>query len=71
MFHAGIGVEKNVAEAILWWRKAADQGLVAAQVDLAYVLRVSGNKQEALSLYFKLATEKNNPLAQHAYGYRA
>ena len=51
MYYHGLGTEKKVPEAIKWWRKAAELGLAAAQVDLAFTLRAEKNYQEALHWY--------------------
>jgi TPR repeat protein len=34
----GLGVERDVEQAIHWYRKAAEQGLVEAQFNLAHIL---------------------------------
>ena len=51
MYYNGIGTPKNVPEAIRWWRKAAEHGLAAAQVDLAFTLRQNEEYKEALRWY--------------------
>ena len=34
----GEGVEKDLTEAVIWYRKAADQGLAEAQFNLGFVI---------------------------------
>lgn len=70
MHYQGVGVPQNTAEAVKLWRKAADGGLVAAQIDLASALRKTGQAQAALKWYESVA-EQGNPVAQHACGYDA
>lgn len=35
-YHKGIGAEQNDAEAVNWWRKAADNGIVESQQGLGW-----------------------------------
>lgn len=63
-----IYVEKNVDEAVKWWRNAAEQGLPMAQYALGDCYYHHFNdKQEALSWYRK-AAEQGNPDAQYNIG---
>ena len=52
-YASGIGVEKNPAEAVRWYRKAAQQGLAMAQKNLAELLAggVARNYVEAYKWY--------------------
>lgn len=68
MHYQGVGVPQSTTEALKWWRKAADAGLVAAQIDLAGALRKVGQAQAALRWYETVA-EEGNPVAQHVCGY--
>jgi len=46
MYASGIGVEKNYAEAVGWFQKAADQGVAKAQFNLGLMYgRGDGVKQ--------------------------
>ena len=59
MHQKGLGVEQNYAEALIWYRKAADKGFGAAQNQLGWMhqngLGVKQNYAEALTWYRKAA----------------
>ena len=59
MHENGLGVEQNYAEALTWYRKAADKGYAAAQNNLGWIhhngLGVEQNHAEALTWYRKAA----------------
>jgi TPR repeat protein len=61
MYYLGIGVEKNEAEALLWWKKAAEQGDVYAQRWADKLTKVVGGKNEYKS------NEKNDPISPNHY----
>ena len=71
-YYYGQGVTKNYQEAIMWYRKAADQGHALSQLMLGYIYDsgegVRENDQEAVRWY-KLAAEQGNVEAQHSLGY--
>jgi TPR repeat protein len=37
MYNKGYGVQRDYAEAVVWFRSAADQGLAGAQYNLAFM----------------------------------
>jgi len=61
MYLEGLGVDKNEAEAAKWYREAADQGWVQAQLSLGYLYfegrGVDKNETEALKWYRKAAEQ--------------
>ena len=65
MHQKGRGVQQNYAEALTWYRKAADQGLVYAQNQLGWMhqngLGVQQNYAEALTWYRKAADRGHAP----------
>lgn len=67
----GRGVERSRAQAVVWYRKAADQGHATAQVRLATSYAegrgVKKNPAEALRLY-RLAADQGQPKAQLELG---
>jgi TPR repeat protein len=58
-YHNGVGVPKDVQQAVTWYRKAADAGYPLAQVALAGLYHkgdgVTQDDQQALALYRKAA----------------
>ncbi len=72
MFHRGYGVKHDDAEAVNWWRKAAEQGNAYAQYRLGVMYYIGcGVKEdnaEAVKWYRK-AAEQGDALAQHSLGY--
>jgi uncharacterized protein len=61
MYDNGEGVPENDAEAVKWYRKAADQGLVEAQFNLGNMYEsgegVPENDAEAVKWYRKAADQ--------------
>ena len=61
IYREGLGVPKNDAEAVKWYRKAAQQGHVMAQVYLGFMYDngygVPENDAEALKWYRKAADQ--------------
>jgi uncharacterized protein len=55
MYAQGLGVEQDYAEAVKWYRKAADQGVTAAQSNLGLMyaqgLGVAQDYAEAVKWY--------------------
>ena len=77
MHQKGLGVQQNYAEALTWYRKAADRGYGAAQNQLGWMhqkgLGVQQNYAEALSWYRKAAGQddaagQNNLGCMHLEG---
>jgi len=73
MYANGYGVPENDAEAVRWYRKAADQGYVEAQYNLATMYAegegVPENDSEAVKWYRKAANQ-GYATAQHNLGHR-
>jgi TPR repeat protein len=71
MYFAGEGVPQNDAEAVRWFRLAADQGNADAQLHLGFMYDtgrgVSQNDAEAVR-WFRLAADQGNAGAQFALG---
>ena len=71
-YHFGNGVEKNLSEAVKWWRKAAEQGDAQAQYNLGvcYALGdgVEKNPTEAVK-WCRKAAEQGNAQAQYNLGF--
>lgn len=67
MYAKGLGIEKNEAEAVIWYRAAAEQGHIAAQFNLGVMYAkgrgVSQDFGEALKWYQK-AAERGDATAQ-------
>ncbi len=70
-YRCGDGVEKNLEEAIKWYKKAAEQGYAKAQYNLAVCYDseygVEKNVEEAVKWYRKSA-EQGYARAQHNLG---
>ena len=68
MYDNGDGVPENDAEAVKWYRKAADQGHASAQYNLGVMYSngegVPENDAEAVKWYRK-AADQGNAMAQH------
>jgi len=71
MYRYGRGVYLDYAEAMRWWRKAAEQGDASAQYNLGLMYEhgqgVPQNYAEAVKWYRK-AAEQGNAMAQWALG---
>ncbi|MBF0358748.1 MAG: sel1 repeat family protein [Magnetococcales bacterium] len=71
MFLNGQGVEKNIAEAINWFRQAAEQGLVTAQHNLGTIY-LQGEELAADSIeaahWFTKAAMQGDPRSQYSLG---
>ena len=71
MYENGRGVTQDYAEAMKWYRLAADQGYAKAQNNLGYMYRrgegVSQDNAEAVKWY-RLAAEQGNVSAQNNLG---
>ena len=64
LYHIGLGVTKNVEEAIKWMTASANQGLVLAMNNLGWIYRhgigIPKNRQEAVKWFKKAAEEGSN-----------
>ena len=72
MYFVGEGVQKNIQEAIKWYKKSAEQGFILPQLILG-AMYLQGNSitqdyPEAFKWYRK-AAELGNPDAQHNIAY--
>jgi TPR repeat protein len=71
IYYDGKDVEQNDKEAVLWYRKAAEQGYADAQCNLGYMYingkGVSQNNKTAMEWFLKAAGQ-NHQLAQHNLG---
>ena len=71
-YYNGIGVEKDVVEAVKWWRKAAEQNNADAQFGLGYCYvygwGVPKNAVEVVNWYLK-AAEQTHANAQFNLGF--
>ena len=67
-YQNGIGVAKDDAEAVSWYRKAADQGHANAQNNMGWMyqngLGVTQDETEAVKWY-RLAAKQGNTYAQN------
>ena len=65
MHYDGIGVTKNDAEAVKWFRRAAKQGHVWSQHNIGFVyeygIGVTKNDAEAVKWYRKAAEQGHAP----------
>jgi TPR repeat protein len=72
-YYNGVGVEKNFAEAVKWFRKAAEQNYAEAQFRLGWCYAngrgVTKNQVEAVK-WFRKAAEQNDAPAQNALGFQ-
>ena len=71
MYAVGLGVAQDDAEALKWYRKAAEQGIVAAQYDLGVMYGngqgVAQDDAEAVR-WVRKAAEQGNVAAQYDLG---
>jgi TPR repeat protein len=71
MYEYGKGVPQDFAEAVAWYRKAAEQGYVIAQTSLGWMFANSqGVPQDHIRAYmwFKLATAHGDKDIAHVSG---
>ena len=71
LFQHGLGVRKDIEEAVLYYKIAADKGVTTAQLVLGLMYlkgeEISQNLPEALR-YLTAASDANNPVAQWNLG---
>jgi hypothetical protein len=64
----GLGVEENAAEAVRWYRAAADQGLASAQTCVAWMYErgvgVAQSRDEAVAFYRLAAAQDDERTLQ-------
>ena len=69
MYFNGMGVAEDACEAVVWWRKSAEQKYAEAQFDLAFAYRegagVDMDKGKALE-WIRKAAEQGHAVAQCA-----
>ena len=72
MYERGLGVSQDYAEALRWYRKAADQGDADAEYNLGTMYRlgtgVSQDYVEAVKWY-RMASNQDNANGQYGLGY--
>ena len=67
MYATGQGVPKNSREAVKWWQKAAEQGVVLAQSNLGYAYaNGTGTPKDEVEAakWWRMAAEQGYPTAQ-------
>jgi hypothetical protein len=70
-FDNGIGITRDEASAILWYRLASEQGHVIAQLCLAWRLDVFHSELwPEMIKWYRQAAEHGNPEAQYLLGYK-
>lgn len=67
MYQDGVGVAADKAKAAEWYRKAAEQGDVGSQYNLAQLYVNDGDSVEAAK-WFRRAAELGHAGAQYNYG---
>ena len=72
MYDFGEGVPENKAEAVKWYRLAAEKGFAQAPTNLGFMYRygigVPENDAEAVK-WFRLGAEQGSAAAQHSLGF--
>jgi len=51
MYQLGLGIERDEEQAIIWYRRAGEQGNGIANNNLAGILSMRGQKEESRRLY--------------------
>ena len=64
LYHAGLGIEENLAKAEYWYKQAAEQGLSNAQNSLGCMLLNSGDYSAAV-IWIRKAAKQGNINAQY------
>lgn len=68
----GIGVKKNLSQAVFWYRKAAAQGHTIAQYNYATMLHFgkgTGKDETEAAKWYELAARKGHIVAQSSLAY--
>lgn len=70
MLDTGRGVPQNRELAMAWYRRAARQGVIAAQINLSAHLRQSREERDQVEAvrWYRAAAMKGNPLAEYNLG---
>src|ERR1035438_7166119 len=71
MYYKGRGAEMDKAEAVGWYRKAADQGYAMAQTNLGYMYEAGKGvmqNYDAAARWYRKAAEQGDATAQHYLG---
>jgi len=73
MYSEGIGTKVNIAKALEWERKAAEQGYAEAQYAVALILANNGHDRSAANLeeaieWYRKAAHQNHPEATYNLG---
>ena len=63
-YQNGMGVEKNEENAVVWYKKAAEQGNAEAQCALGECYQQAGNAEMAFQQYMVAARDYGRPEAQ-------
>lgn len=64
----GLGVKRDVDQALYWYQKAAEQGLAQAQFNLAHLLVSEEISTVAAAEWMQKAAEQDMPDAQYLMG---
>jgi hypothetical protein len=63
------GMRGNVAEAVRWWRQAADQGHAEAQYNIALFYQVEEKNYAEAMRWYRKAADQGNADAQNSIGH--
>jgi TPR repeat protein len=66
-YEHAVGVPQDNSQAILWLRKAADQGNIAAQVELGVVFDKMQDYEQAM-IWYRKAAEQGDARAEYNIG---
>ena len=64
----GLGVERDVEQALYWYQQAAERGLAEAQFNLAHLLVEQEISSVAAAEWMQMAAEQGMPDAQYLLG---
>jgi TPR repeat protein len=67
-YDQGLGVKRDVDQALFWYQKAAEQGLAQAQFNLAHLLVSEEISTVAAAEWMQKAAEQGMPDAQYLMG---
>jgi TPR repeat protein len=72
MYEYGKGVDRDPVKAVEWYRKAAELGLVTAQLELGDLYRIGEGVQQdyfEAAKWFRRAAEQGHPIGENTIGY--
>lgn len=72
LYDNGQGVPRDAAEAVTWYRRAAEQGHASAQCSVGRRYHLGEGVQQKhfeATKWYRLSAEQGNPDAQHGLGY--